>query len=86
MNIMKKRNCESCGMTMKSIEDFGDGNPENKYCKHCTDKEGNLKSYEEKVHDFKLLLTNANDYEEEQAIKTAKEMLSRFKAWKNTNI
>jgi len=67
---------------MNSIEDFGGGNPENKYCKHCTDKEGNLKSYEEKVNDFKLLLTNANDYEEEQATKIAKEKLKQFPVWK----
>jgi len=78
---MKARICESCGMPMKNIEDFGGQNPENKYCKHCCDKQGNLKSYKKKVMDFKNLLIKTNDFGEEQAEKMAKESLKQFPAW-----
>ncbi len=78
---MKQKICESCGMSMKKIEDFGGKNPDNKYCKHCTDKNGKLKSYIEKVDDFKILLIKTNDFGEEQAIKMAKESLKQFPAW-----
>jgi hypothetical protein len=80
---MNKKKCESCGMPMNSIVDFGNGNPENNYCKHCTDKNGNLKPYEEKVIDFKNMLIKRYNYNEDHAVKTAKEMLSKFKAWEN---
>lgn len=80
---MENKNCESCGIPMNSIDDFGGRNSSNKYCKHCTDINGNLKSYQEKVNDFKQLLLKVNDDSEEQATKTAKEMLNRFKAWQN---
>jgi len=80
---MEQKICESCGMPMKSINDFGGKNPENKYCIHCTDTAGNLKSYEEKVRDIKNLIIKTNDFGEEQAIKMAKESLVQFPAWKD---
>ncbi|MBT3209951.1 MAG: AraC family transcriptional regulator [Bacteroidetes bacterium] len=83
---MVSKICESCGMPMKSIEDFGCEKPENKYCKHCTDNHGNLKSYLEKVTDFKSLIIKTNDFGEEQAEKMAKESLKKFPAWKNIEI
>ena len=82
---MKEKVCESCGMPMKKIEDFGGKNPGNKYCVYCTDEKGNLKSYEEKVEDFKNLILKTNDFGEEQAFKMAKESLAKFPAWKNKN-
>jgi len=81
---MENKNCESCGMPMNSIDDFGGKNPENKYCKHCTDSQGNLKSYSEKVVDFKKLLIKSKNLGEEQAEKKAKEILTKFKAWGNS--
>ena len=80
---MEQKKCESCGMPMKSIEDFGSKNLENKYCKHCTDKDGNLKSYYEKIDDFKNLLIKNKGFGEERAVKTAIENLKQFPAWKN---
>lgn len=75
--------CESCGMPMKKIEDFGGKNPQNKYCKFCTDEKGNLKSFQEKVEDFKRFLIKTQDLSENQAFKMAKESLKQFPAWKN---
>lgn len=83
---MEHKICESCGMPMKNIEDFGGENPENKYCKHCTDNYGNLKSYAEKVTDFKKIIIKTNDFGEKQAEKMAKESLKQFPAWKDIEI
>jgi len=68
---------------MKGIENFGGVNSNNKY---CTDNQGNLKSYNEKIADFKNLLIKTNDLEDEQAEKMAKEKLKQFPAWKNIKI
>ena len=83
---MEQKICESCGMPMKSIEDFGGKNSENKYCKHCTDNKGNLKSYTEKVKDFKNMIIETYDFGKEQAEKKAKESLKQFPAWKDIKI
>ena len=80
---MDAKICESCGMPMKNMEDFGGGDPQNKYCRFCTDEKGNLKSYQEKVIDFKNLLMKTQDLSESQAVKMAKESLKQFPAWKN---
>ncbi len=83
---MENKICDSCGMPMKSIEDFGGATPKNKYCKYCTDNQGNLKSYAEKVVDFKNLLIKTNDFGKEKAEKMAKESLKQFPAWKDIEI
>lgn len=68
---MKEKICESCGMPMKNINEFGGGNPENKYCIHCTDGNGSLKPYEEKVRDYTNFIMKTNDFGEAQAKKIA---------------
>lgn len=83
---MEIKICESCGMPMKKKEDFGGQNPRNKYCRFCTDEQGVLKTYEEKVNDFKNLLMKTQDLSETQAVKMAKESLMQFPAWKNIQI
>lgn len=81
---METKTCESCGMPMKKIEDFGGRNPQNKYCRYCTNERGELKSYEEKVDDFKNFLMKTQDLDESQALKMSIETLKQFPAWKNT--
>lgn len=78
---MEEKICESCGMPMKEISEYGGGNPENKYCCFCTDKDGNLKSYDEKVKDTTRLIMRTNDFGEQQATKMAKEKMKQFPAW-----
>ena len=39
-----EKNCGSCGMPLKSAEDFGGGKLDNDYCVYCTNTDGNLKS------------------------------------------
>ena len=80
---METKICESCGMPMKKAEDFGGQNIGNKYCRYCTDNEGNLKPFEEKLNDFKEFIMKTNDFGEEQAFKIAKENLLKMPAWQH---
>ncbi len=34
--------CLACGVPLVKKEDFGGGNPENRYCCNCSDEKGNL--------------------------------------------
>jgi putative zinc ribbon protein len=83
---MEQKICESCGMPMKNIEDFGGRELENKYCKYCTDNRGNLKSYSEKLTNFKELLIKSNDLDAEQTERISKEKLKQFPAWENIEL
>jgi len=83
---METKICESCGMPMKNLEDFGGQNPENKYCKYCTYEDGKLKSFDEKVADFMNFMMKTQDLGQEQASRLARENLLKMPAWKHLNI
>jgi hypothetical protein len=40
--VIRKMNCQSCGMPMDQPVDHGGGRLDNPYCKYCTDAQGNL--------------------------------------------
>lgn len=79
---MDERICESCGMPMKTPADFGGGDPENRYCVHCTDADGHLKPYEVKVKELAAFIALRTGATEEDARRTAVENLSTMPAWK----
>jgi len=83
---MEQKVCESCGISFKSINEYSNKTLETKYCNYCTDNQGNLKSYNEKLTDFKNLLLKNNNYGEEQAKKIAKIKMKQFPAWKDIQI
>ena len=47
MELMGGLGCESCGRPMMSDQDHGGGHQDNRYCRHCTDAAGTLRSYDE---------------------------------------
>ena len=57
--------CDSCGMPMTTREDFGGGDEKNLYCVHCTDSEGNLKTFEEVLEGLTYFVMDMmNEFEE----------------------
>jgi hypothetical protein len=40
---MEMKKCESCGMPMTSLSDFGGRKTESRYCKHCSYPDGGLR-------------------------------------------
>ncbi len=76
-----QKSCESCGMPLRSKEDFGGGRLDNKYCVHCTDSEGNLKAYQEVRENMKNFAIRNMGISETEALKMAEEGMSKLPAW-----
>lgn len=79
----KCQSCNSCGMPMENQEDFALGNTQSIYCKYCTDKVGQLLSYDV------ILKNNAEYYQESQgltssaATRMAQDLLKTMPAWQD---
>ncbi len=78
-----QKSCESCGMPLRSKEDFGGGRMDNSYCAHCTDTEGDLKPYEEVLENMKNFAVRNMGISETEALKMAEEGMSKLPAWQN---
>lgn len=76
-------NCFSCGFPMRTAEDYPKGNTEMKYCIHCADENGMLKSFEDKIDDMTDFIVKANSIDPVTARMAAKEVLMRMPAWAN---
>ena len=74
-------NCQSCGMPMTKPDDFGGGKPENKYCVHCSQPDGTLKSYDEVLDGMINFMITSRNMERQTADSTAREYLSQMPAW-----
>ena len=77
--------CESCGMPMRKWDDFGGGKAGNKYCTHCCDESGNLKSYDEVFTGMTQFAMKMMGVSESEAQTAAKENMAKMPAWKNVN-
>ena len=80
-NVPMMTNCQSCGMPMNSPEDFGGGDPENKYCVHCTHPDGSLKSYEEALEGMTSFMMNMRNMDRDTAESATREYMSNMPAW-----
>ena len=80
---MGNKKCESCGMPMNSIEDFGGSNPENKYCKYCTDEKGILKDFETKFKETTSFIISRMNVDKTVAEQIAKDQMLKLPAWKD---
>ena len=78
---MAEKVCESCGMPMVELSDFGGGNVENSYCKYCTNEAGELKDFETKLKDSIHFMITRMNVDEVVAEKLARERLSKMPAW-----
>ncbi|MFC1971446.1 VOC family protein [Chloroflexota bacterium] len=73
--------CLSCDMPMNSHGDFGGGNPENKYCVHCSHPDGTLKSYDEVLSGMTNFLMTSQKMDEATAEGVARDYMSKMPAW-----
>jgi hypothetical protein len=75
------KRCESCGMPMNESTDFGGGKPDNRYCKHCTYPDGNLKPrYEIKAGMIKFYM-KMKKMSQAEAEKYVDGYMSTMPAW-----
>ncbi len=82
METQSKKLCESCGMPMIQPGDFGAGDQDNKYCVHCTDKEGKLKPREEVRGGMIKYFMSVKQKPEGEAIRFVDEWMKKMPAWK----
>jgi uncharacterized phage-like protein YoqJ len=75
--------CESCGMPMRSSEDFGGGRTDNVYCVYCTDQEGRLKPYDEVLKNMKNFAVKTMGVSDSEALQMAQEGMAKLPAWQN---
>ena len=73
--------CESCGMPLRTKEDFGGGRLDNSYCIHCTDENGTLKSYDDVLEGMKSMIIKNMGISETEDSKMAKENLAKMSVW-----
>jgi hypothetical protein len=80
---MIEKVCESCGMPMKEVSDFGGGNQENKYCRYCINEKGELKDFQTKLAEMIYFTVTRMNIDHSVAEKIAKENMSKMPAWKD---
>ena len=81
--MSEEKFCESCGMPMRTAQDFGAGRPDNPYCVHCCDETGQLKSYAEVLASMQAFARRMLGISEAEALKTAQEGMAKMPAWRN---
>lgn len=85
MNIhgeVLKMKCESCGMPLERADDYVRQDPKNKYCKYCTDENGNLKSKEKVREGMIQLRMKMTGKIRAQVEKEIDEYMKQMPAWK----
>jgi hypothetical protein len=79
---MTLKTCESCGMPMTSKSDFGGGNPDNRYCRHCTLSNGTLKPRHEVRENMILFYMKNRKADRAAAAAYVDERMAGMPAWK----
>ncbi len=75
--------CESCGMPMTKKADFGGGNTDNKYCVHCTDAQGKVKSKQVVRDGMIQAMMKMHGLSLQDAVKMVDENMGKMPAWKD---
>lgn len=77
--------CLSCGMPLNGPDDFGGGDPENKYCVHCANPDGSLKSYDEVLNGMVNFMMESRKMDKDTAETIAREYIATMPAWNNNS-
>ncbi|MBN1971516.1 MAG: AraC family transcriptional regulator [Candidatus Delongbacteria bacterium] len=78
------KKCESCGYLMEDESDYGGHDYDSRYCSFCTDGDGILKSFPEKLSDLTdLIIKKDKTMSREDAFNYAKKALLKMPAWKH---
>jgi len=75
--------CESCGFPMRTYQDHGADDLENRYCKYCA-PEGTLKSQEEVRTGWIKALIEKEHFSKRQATEKVEKTMPKMPAWKKS--
>ncbi|GAA5107965.1 zinc ribbon domain-containing protein [Orbus sasakiae] len=74
--------CIACGMPMTQIADYPLYDISKNYCKHCANKDGTMKTFDEKLASLTLRYMQSHDMDCAIAKHTAYVILKKLPAWK----
>jgi len=78
---MEAKKCESCGMMMTSLSDFGGRKAGNRYCKHCTYSNGGIKPRHEVRENMVLYYMKTKKKERAEAEAYVDGIMAECRAW-----
>ena len=84
-HAMPKKLCESCGMILHDVAEFALQDPKHKYCRHCTDQQGNLKDFDQVVEIMTDFLRRTQVLSKASARTAALAILAKNPAWRTQN-
>ena len=77
--MSEENKCKSCGMPLRSEQDY---RKNNSYCKYCTNADGELLSFDEVLSHMKSFIQQSTGVSESSAISTAMQVLLSQPAWR----
>jgi len=81
--MKKDEVCISCGMPLRSKDDYPLGDTSKDYCKYCAREDGSLKSFDEAVVGMAAFLERTQGLKGDAAKKAAFNYLIKMPAWKD---
>lgn len=81
--MSERKFCISCGMPLRSAKDYPSGDTSKKYCIHCANEDGEMKTFSEMVESMTQFMINTQGMEQVAAREKSREMLLKNEAWKN---
>ncbi|MEW6721980.1 MAG: zinc ribbon domain-containing protein [Candidatus Micrarchaeota archaeon] len=78
---MSLNKCESCGMPMARLSDFGGMKEGNRYCRHCTYENGGLRPRHEVREGMVLYYMKSKRRERREAEEYVDEIMAGMPAW-----
>ncbi|MEW6035414.1 MAG: zinc ribbon domain-containing protein [Candidatus Micrarchaeota archaeon] len=78
---MELRKCESCGMAMVRLSDFGGMKNDNRYCKHCAYDNGDLRPRHEVREGMILYYMKTKGKDRRSAEEYVDEVMAGQPAW-----
>jgi hypothetical protein len=75
------KSCISCGMPLRTAEDYPQADTTRDYCKHCARPDGALKSYDEVLRGMTQFIVRTQGLDASVAEKAAKDMMKAQPAW-----
>ncbi len=80
---MENKICISCGMPLRTKEDYPKGDESKNYCKYCARPDGSMRSFEESIEGMAGFLEKTQGLTGETARKAAISALIKNPAWKD---
>lgn len=75
--------CESCGMPFENPDDYALGDEHLPLCRFCTDSDGNLQPFEERLEQMTQWTMRQDGIDQETANTKTREYMRGMPAWRD---